>query len=639
VPRSDETRPCEEAPRLCVEARRSKLSLRGDTMKQTQSKLKTKNKTIMIYKHIWQIVLTFLLPFASIAQSIHIDYIKPYGGSQYDEIKNMVLDNAGNIIIAGNSISTDYDCLGRINSPDNYMRLWFSKSDNNFNPLWSKSFEPNDSSIYTNVWGINNNSSSSFFGGQSNTYDSINFIEPFCTPKSYNITISKYDSLGNKIFRKCYGSSDNNYTFQRLSKISKNQNGDIHLFSLAYSYNDYISDFPGTGIPGEHVIWTLTTDSMGNVKYSHSYNHTLAIYGGNITQVFPLQNNQSVILYSWWYDEPNPPYTGHRITRGILINEQGAMVRDFYVAFTEDCVSNLVRQVNNSTFVINTIGKNRSLLEGNGTLQPLKGYLVYQDTSISSPYIAKYIKYWENNLRPEFMNTKLLSSEALYNESDSTYIIYGQMLRGISDVYPYGISSDAFIMKIDTMGNLRYIKYISSNPTLDPNIINDITVTSCLSNLIKLPNENSYIGQIVPEPNGVNGGNLGRFIGDYSGLCNRGYDCSHNGTAGEPLIIRFSEWPTGINNVATPAPKAQLFPNPAQDILLVHTAMQSATQKLIQFNILDVSSKILFSQKIESEHNHTIPISTLQPGFYLLQISYSDNGIHKQVSYKFIKQK
>jgi hypothetical protein len=635
VPRSDETRPCEEAPRLCVEARRSKLSLRGDTMKQTQSKLKTKNKTIMIYKHIWQIVLTFLLPFASIAQNIHIDYIKPYGGSQYDEINNIISRNNGRIYGTGLSNSNDYDCIGK----DDTSSFWLTSFDNDGSFNYSMSYNQGKYVQFRGEDLINSIDNNLFvFGTKYYPFNNTNFSQ--CCFSDV-LSLFKYDYNGNLIFQNCYGwTGSTSCSDQIASKILQLSNGDIHLFSLAFSNNDYISDFPGTGIPGEHVIWTLTTDSMGNVKYSHSYNHTLAIYGGNITQVFPLQNNQSVILYSWWYDEPNPPYTGHRITRGILINEQGAMVRDFYVAFTEDCVSNLVRQVNNSTFVLNTIGKNRSLLEGNGALQPLKGYLVYQDTNISSPYIAKYIKYWENNMRPEFINTRLVNSEALYNESDSTYIIYGQMDRGVSDVFPYSaISSDAFIMKIDTMGNLRYIKYISSNPSLDPNIMNDNTVSSCLSNLLKLPNENSYIGLIKAAPEANGGGNINRFIGDYTGLCNRGYDCSYNGTPGEPLIIRFSEWPTGINNVATPAPKAQLFPNPAQDILLVHTAMQSATQKLIQFNILDVSSKILFSQKIESEHNHTIPISTLQPGFYLLQISYSDNGIHKQVSYKFIKQK
>jgi len=551
------------------------------------------------------LMIAFLLGWAinMWAQDIQIDLIRGYGGSRWDEIDGIAF-NGYFFYSIGYNESSDFDCIGATTP-----FYWFSKFDDNFNKLQNVSSENIGSFLVDGINILSTKNGNYITGSIHNYAFSPNYDN--CTPNSGNIELKKYDLNGGLIFKHCYGNDDNQGGLQENRKILQFQNGDLLLVNLLFSNNEYVHDHPNNGTPGLSTIWNLVLDSLGNVKSNRNHNETFGI--NQIYDATMLSNNRALLAYYVKTRDPNPPYDEYVLTAGRKIDTLGNW-NPFYISWSQNAYSNFVGQIEPNKIAINTITSGRSQLEGGGEPMPLQAFIVYVDTLNNR---LRQFKYWENNMNTYFANTKLNNSEVKWNEEDSTYTIIGNITR-------FNIASNPFIMKVDTMGNIRNFRYINAS----------IGDSDKFNNLMQL-NATTYVALLQSE------GNL-QFTGDLANACNPNYTITcGSGDNREPVLIKFSIFPLGMSETAIMKQNIKLFPNPTNSILNIQIEAE-AQQDIEKIIIQDINGKEVNSISAKSavvSHNlWQIHTKTLASGIYFVHFKMENSIKFHTFSAKFIKQ-
>lgn len=91
--------------------------------------------------------------------------------------------------------------------------------------------------------------------------------------------------------------------------------------------------------------------------------------------------------------------------------------------------------------------------------------------------------------------------------------------------------------------------------------------------------------------------------------------------------LKVSSATLGVSNVSSETSKLKIFPNPASDVLNIHSK-----ENIAEIIVLDSSGKTI---KMESGSNNQIPVQHLSTGIYFITVKYSNGTTNTS---KFIKK-
>ncbi|CAH0995118.1 hypothetical protein EMA8858_01238 [Emticicia aquatica] len=280
----------------------------------------------MQYKNI-HIILThflFFLAYTDVnAQTPSILWQKNYGGSLYDKAESIIETKDGNYVIAGHSQSNDFDLTFNHGNYD----CWVVKINNIGNIVWKKSFGGSNNDFFRTIiqtpddgflcigetnssdgdinhpigqidlWVVKLNNLGNIiwqknYGGNSND---IGFSACLSTDGNYIVAgneesnnpyipdnkglmdfwVLKIDTLGNIIWQKNFGGSENEY----LRSIKNTTDGGFILSGNSKSTDGNISNNFG-GLD----IWVLKVDNSGNLLWQNNFGGTKDDYSKNIIE-------------------------------------------------------------------------------------------------------------------------------------------------------------------------------------------------------------------------------------------------------------------------------------------------------------------------------------------------------------------
>lgn len=212
--------------------------------------------------------------------------------------------------------------------------------------------------------------------------------------------------------------------------------------------------------------------------------------------------------------------------------------------------------------------------------------------------------FGESTSSPNISITRAEQQTAMYGVLDPWLDF---KLKGICDSY------SAFLLAIQsTPGTV--------NETTCPSIPT-VSISANGLNLSSTAAGNPISYQWYLNGNAINGATLSTYQATQNGVyyleVTYDYGCavSNNQTLGSSELIELEF-------------KTKLFPNPAKDELLIQTTMQK-----VKVNILDINGRMIF-EKNDGSTFHSIDISKLKKGIYLVEITDGANSITK----RFIKE-
>ncbi len=141
----------------------------------------------------------------NIANTGDLLWEKNFGGSEIDEPRGITLANDNNIVIVGDTRSTDQDITNNYGGAD----LWLLKIDVSGNKIWEKNFGGSSFDVARSISKTKDNGF--IISGNSRSID-FGFINQ----GKNDAWMLKVDDSGNKIWQKFVGGSQNEFLFDAI---------------------------------------------------------------------------------------------------------------------------------------------------------------------------------------------------------------------------------------------------------------------------------------------------------------------------------------------------------------------------------------------------------------------------------------
>ena len=186
-----------------------------------------------------------------------IEWQQTYGGSGNDFLKSVTNTNDGGFIFAGLTMSSDGDLAGNYDSND----WWIVKTDSLGNIEWSQNYGNSAGGIGGYLKRIQPTNDGGFILGGSmiNLEDNLDGIYAFL-----DYWLIKIDALGNIIWEKAYGGSENDWF---ASILQTPDNGFMLVGNSHSNDGDVTVDID----PVYDFGWIVKVDSFGNLEWEQSY--------------------------------------------------------------------------------------------------------------------------------------------------------------------------------------------------------------------------------------------------------------------------------------------------------------------------------------------------------------------------------
>jgi hypothetical protein len=244
----------------CTSGADNSDDIKNDSMSEMDYKFDMKYKTSIKNLEIRQIIKTQDGNYVGIAfsQDFHIIkfdsnfniiWEKKYGGSKKDYAESILEDTQGNLIILGNTESTD----GNITVNNGSYDLLLIKTDSNGNLIWSKTFGGSGHegvSQQRTIIETSNNDLIIIGFTNSSDFGIINYNN------KYNAWLVKVDKSGNLLKQKSYGGYNDDFG----RKIIKHNDNLL----ISVKSNSIDNDFTQVG------NWILNIDNDLDVKWKRN---------------------------------------------------------------------------------------------------------------------------------------------------------------------------------------------------------------------------------------------------------------------------------------------------------------------------------------------------------------------------------
>ncbi|MBL0048149.1 MAG: T9SS type A sorting domain-containing protein [Bacteroidetes bacterium] len=235
----------------------------------------------------------------------NIIWSKQYGGSSGEYVNSIVRTSDGNFVCAGYTSSTD-SAFSVNHGTDDY---WIFKIDTLGTLIWQKIYGGTGSDFAYKVLELNSNAI--YVSGYTRSFDG-DVVGNHSTPGNEDVWVLKLDSLGNFIWKKCYGGSGFEYSYTMTQTIDNN----IVITSSGASLDGDLA-----GLIGYRGIWIFKIDSSGTILWSRQS-------GNNGSMLLP----NSVVSY----DSKTFFFTGHPLSSGGDITSFYGGFNDIWMASITD---------------------------------------------------------------------------------------------------------------------------------------------------------------------------------------------------------------------------------------------------------------------------------------------------------------
>lgn len=551
-----------------------------------------------IKKTSWALIIIYCFQFLHAQQlQCNVDFIKAIGGISYDQVYSSFGCNDGNIIITGQTASTDF---GAIISNDISNSFFVCKIDWNGNIIWRKNigrtnynnqikyennscFEINDTIFTINVTQI-----------ITNNIDTISSLNDCCMSKS-NFSIKKWNSNDGTLLNEICFDLDLNSSNRECSEIHPSklfiiENGDIIIFADLFSSGRTLTHF-GNELFANYSI--IKIDRYGNLKNSDIYSR--AEYSDEVMNVTKLNNS-------------------------LFLSRRVKSIDHFNNNFK---TYNELVKIDTSLHTINT----------------------YQTDYSSGPNFYTQLNLFENNLYFKIGVFGAHNVEGVINYNNTRLFTYQTDTSGNILKYNYlctpnidNIGFDNYI-KIDTFNYLNGGSITNINESYDY-FFNKYSQNFSLLYSSNIPNiSNGTKTYLLKKSNQ----NIFMHILNSHNNIYATHNITNDFFYPDIILIRTSESYVGANNPLQEQIQMKLLPNPssANTSLILNT--QNLTLSNVRISVLDISGKILFVQKLESPlltSYKTIPLNTekLNAGVYFITFNGSLQQTELSKTIKFVKQ-
>ena len=376
-----------------------------------------KNKFCIFYLFLLQGVLL-------IAQAPDLQWSKTFGGSSFDNAWRITKSGDGNFYIGGYIESVD----GDIEENNGVIDYWIIKNDEGGDLLWVKNFGGTSVDILTTILATND---SGFIAG-GYTYSNDGDVSG--NHGSTDYWVIKVDAEGNLQWQRTYGGSSTDI----LRSINITSDEGYILTGDARSDDGDISEHHGT--TDESDYWIVKIDSEGEIEWEHSYGGT---DDDEPKSMLVLSNGDLVV--SGWSKSNDDDISFNHGDRDVWVLKLDAygniLWEKSYGSNGDDyCYSSVCTNANNLIFSGSTDSNNGDVTGYHGGFYDV---WVFMTDSVGNLEWSK--TYGGNDEEQSFDIVRTV---------DSNFIFTGYSFSSDDDVLINYGEDDAWVVKIDSLGNL-----------------------------------------------------------------------------------------------------------------------------------------------------------------------------------------
>jgi Secretion system C-terminal sorting domain len=490
------------------------------------------------------ILILLLQAVYAFCQNPQMEWVKSFGGSDFDYPAKIVEMDDGNYLIAGGTRSKDFDITENKGNYD----IWLIKLGKNGNILWQKTYggSQDDAPL-----GLCKTLDGNYVVAGSTRSKDGDVLE---NKGLDDVFVWKFDPNGNILWKKYFGGSLND----NLENLSQAANGDL-LLSVSSQSKDL--DFPDNY--GGYDFWILRLTQYGSLKWKIHYGGAEYDYINNTIEVDDKNTLSFGITGSIDYD-----FKDIRTDFIIKLDSSGNELWKI----TQNALSKPFTLGGLWSVVYN---KNESYLGVGNALSINQSTGYHRDVLVS-----------KFNLKGEILWHKTLGGEGtdfaqdIIKTSDNNYFVIGTEGSNSGDVNCRRGMSDAWLIKIDSSGNILWQTCLGGTQN-DSNQAGGIIITKDNS-LLTLAIHASNDG-VFSKMNGV-------------------FDIG---------VFKFNLLTSTLNNVVKQ--NITIFPNPSLGFFKVSCPTNLLP---IQMNIYNMQGVYISSKYIKSD-SEEIDISELKNGVYI----------------------
>ena len=502
-----------------------------------------------------QFMIIFVLSYA---QNPSIEWQKCIGGSDNDDATSIIQTSDGGYITVGCTSSNDFD----INCNHGFLSdIFVVKISNNGNIIWKRCLGGSDSEIYPVIKETDD--SGYIISSITNSNDGdISGIHVSNT--HYDGWIVKLDSLGNIIWQKCYGGTDEDDVYDI---ILTEDGGYIFVGSTLSIDGDLLNlNFYSNSIQG----WIVKIDSVGNIVWQK-------LLGGSYDDIF----------YS-----VSKTLDGNYVIAGVTSSDDGDVVGNTSIE------SGWILKLSETGSILWQKCLNRGVYSRvTDIIQSSNGNILatceYMPTSTSFSNFNCYVLNLSNSgnvvWEKEFGGTREDYLKSIQETSDGGFIVGGSTFSWDGDLanFPTHGDQDFWIVKLTGTGDISWHKCLGGTRCDE---LYSIEQTSDLGFIIA-GSTNSKDGDVI----GYN------FIDPFESSDNM-------------WIVKLS--PNVFVNQDNVEETMNIFPNPTSNILNIQTETKYFGES---YQIISILGQVVAKGTINSE-NMKIDVSSLGKGVYIVKI-------------------
>ena len=215
------------------------------------------------------IIFLCIVKCDAFCQIIETEWIRNYGGTNWDENYSSLINTNGNLVLACNTSSDDYDIDTTLGQGD----ILLMELSNAGDVLWSSNFGGSNLDV---CYGIIQSIDHGYLicgGTYSTDGDIIDYYG------NNDALVYKVDSIGNLIWTHNYGGSN----WDEAYCISETESGNIVLACGSTSSDGLITGHHGGATTTD--IWVMLLNAEGNVIWEKSYGSNLDDYPSDMYDI------------------------------------------------------------------------------------------------------------------------------------------------------------------------------------------------------------------------------------------------------------------------------------------------------------------------------------------------------------------
>ncbi len=389
--------------------------------------------------------LAFILTNSIFCQP-RIELQKSFGGSESENSGGVIMNRNGGFTIAGSSNSTNGQVTGLHPGVCSFgvcQDFWIVKTDSLGNLLWQSCFGgTEDDAAYSIAPTRDGGSISCGYTGSSDGDVTGNHVIPGIP--EWDAWVVKLDSLGNLLWKRCYGGSKGEFAFSIIPTF------DSSFVMAGYAYSTD-GDVPGNHRPnpppgGQTTdAWVVKLDSVGNIQWSKNYGSMGDEVVHSIIQTFDSGYAFLAVTNSIGGDVTcNHGYKDYWLVR---LDRNGNILWNNCFGGSDEDQGYSLKQTLDSGFIL--VGMAGSV-DGDVSFR--------HDSIYADIWIVKTDQFgileWEKSLGGT--NYDVGTSVVLL--TDSTYLVGASVLSTDRDVSGNHGSADFYLAKINQTGQLEWSK-------------------------------------------------------------------------------------------------------------------------------------------------------------------------------------